>query len=102
MSCGADHAPPVHWRTRIDLAEVRVRAGQWRIGSIIKKPPDLIFSVEHMGMMNDLFDGASGTVRMPDHQTLHWRLPPNYLEPPTMLTVLLRLLQKEPARSSVA
>jgi hypothetical protein len=39
---------------------------------------------------------------MPDHHTLHWRLPPNYLEPPTMMTVLLRLLRKETARSSVA
>ncbi|MBN1344153.1 MAG: transcription-repair coupling factor [Phycisphaerae bacterium] len=93
---------PGQVRTLLDLAEVRVRAGQWRIGSIIKKPPDLIFSVEHMGLMNDLFAGASGTVRMPDHQTLHWRLPSNYLEPPTMLTVLLRLLRKQPARSSVA
>ncbi len=93
---------PRQVQTLLDLAEVRVLAGRWRIQSIIKKPPDLIFTVENMGLMNELFEGASGTVRMPDANTLHWRLPPNYLEPPTMLTVLLRLLRKVPARASVA
>jgi len=94
-------AYPPQVQTLLDLAEVRVLASEWRVQSIIKKPPDLIFSVDNMGLMDQLFEGASGTVRMPDHQTLHWRLPPNYLEPPTLLTILLRLLRKEPVRSHV-
>jgi len=93
---------PREVQTLLDLAEVRVLAQPWRIQSIIKKPPDLIFTVRHMGLMNVLFEGASGSVRMPDHQTLHWRLPPRYLEPPTMLTILLRLLRKSPVGSRVA
>lgn len=89
-------------QTLLDLAEIRVLAARWRILSIVKKPPDLIFAVEHMGLMNELFDGASGTQRMPDAQTVHWRLPQNYLEPPTMLLMLRRLLEKEPTKVSVA
>jgi len=82
-----------------DLAEIRVGACQWGIRSIIKKPPDLVFTVDNMGMMDELFEGATGTVRMPDSHTLHWRLPANYLEPPTMLTVLRRRLSKSPVGS---
>jgi len=93
---------PREVQTLLDQAEIRVLAQPWRIRSIMKKPPDLIFTVEHMGMMNTLFQGATGTVRMPDNRTLHWRLPPRYLEMPTMLTILLRLLKREPAQSSVA
>jgi transcription-repair coupling factor (superfamily II helicase) len=93
---------PSQVQTLLDLAEVRVLAGRWQIQAIIKKPPDLIFSVDQMGPMDALFEGASGTVRMPDHHTLHWRLPPNYLEPPTVLTILLRLLRKDPVGARVA
>ena len=90
---------PAQVRTLLDLAEIRVGACQWGIRSIIKKPPDLVFTVDNMGMMDELFEGATGTVRMPDSHTLHWRLPANYLEPPTMLTVLRRRLSKSPVES---
>ncbi len=95
-------AYPRQVQTLLDLAEVRVLASGWRIRSIMKTPPDLIFTVEHMGMMDALFEGASGTVRMPDAQTLHWRPPANYLEPPTLLTILLKLLRKDPAKARVS
>jgi transcription-repair coupling factor (superfamily II helicase) len=91
---------PHEVQTLLDLAEIRVLAQPWRIRSIMKKPPDLIFTVQHMGLMNALFQGATGTVRMPDNQTLHWRLPLRYLEPATMLTILLRLLRKQPAKAA--
>ncbi len=85
---------PREVQTLLDLAEVRVLARHWKIRSIIKKPPDLIFTVDQMKLMDRLFAGAAGSVRMPDSQTLHWRLPPRYLEHPTMLTMLLRLLER--------
>ena len=31
---------------------------------------------------------------MPDAKTIHWRLPPNYLEPGTLLAVLRKHLSK--------
>jgi transcription-repair coupling factor (superfamily II helicase) len=85
---------PREVQTLLDLAEIRVLAQPWRVLSILKKPPDLIFTIQHMGLMNVLFQGATGSVRMPDDHTLHWRLPERYLETPTMLTMLLRLFKK--------
>ncbi len=33
-------------------------------------------------------DSVTGTVRMPDPRTIHWRLPENYFEPKTLLAIL--------------
>ena len=76
----------------LELAEIRVYARQFGIGSISLRPPDVIFLVEHLPSAEPLFADAPGTVRMPDAQTVHLRLPPNYLEPSTLVPILRRML----------
>ncbi len=85
---------PPQVRTLLDLAELRVLAQPWRVRSIILQAPDLVFSVDDLALADALFAGATGSVRLPDPETLHWRLPARYLESATLLAVLRRLLQK--------
>ena len=46
-----------------------------------------------MTAVKDLFEGAAGTVRMPDAATAHWRVPAAYFETPTLLRVLINCLR---------
>ena len=85
---------PAAVATMLDLAEVRVRSGQLGIRSIIRMDPDLIFTFYDFKLAGKLFDGARGTVRLPDDHTVHWRLPPAYLEMPTLVRVLLNRLRQ--------
>jgi len=80
--------------TMLDLAEVRVLAGGLGIRSIIKIEPDLVFTFRDFGPARTLFDGAHGSVRLADDQTVHWRPPKAYLEMPTLLRVLLARLRQ--------
>ncbi len=80
--------------TLLELAEIRVLCHRWRIVSIIRTPPDLIFAVQDMHLVDALFSGAAGSVRIPDAETVFWRPPPAYLEPATLLAVLRKLLGK--------
>jgi transcription-repair coupling factor (superfamily II helicase) len=81
----------------LELAEIRVLARQWKIISIIAEPPDIVFSVSDLSWVQSLFEGAMGTVRMPDPRTVHLRLRPSYFEPPTLIAYLRRLLSKAPS-----
>jgi len=90
------HLPPA-MDTLLDLAEVRVRAGGLGIRSIITMEPDLVFTFRDFKPAEHLFDGAHGSVRLADDQTVHWRPPKAYFEMPTLLRVLLaRLRQAKP------
>jgi transcription-repair coupling factor (superfamily II helicase) len=71
--------------TLLDLAEVRVLAAALGIESIIRMDPDIIFAIRDFSAAKGLFEGASGTVRLPDEHTVHWRLGAAYLEMPTLL-----------------
>ena len=83
--------PPVV-ATLLQIAEIRVRAGELGIESIVRMDPDIIFTVRDFAAAKDIFEGAAGSVRLPDETTVHWRPPKAYLEPPTLITVLLRRL----------
>jgi hypothetical protein len=85
---------PAELQTLLDLAEIRVLAARWRVRTIMLKPPDLVFTVDDLAAANALFEGAAGSVRWPDPKTVHWRPPANYLEMPTRVTILRRLLQR--------
>jgi transcription-repair coupling factor (superfamily II helicase) len=85
---------PGEVQTMLDLTEVRVRAGEFGIQSIIRMDPDIIFTFRDFRPAEHLFDGARGTVRLPDAKTAHWRLPKGYLEMPTLLRVLLNRLRQ--------
>jgi len=82
----------------LELAEVRLRAGELGINSIIRMDPDIIFSISDFSATGDLFDGAAGTVRLPDDHTVHWRPPPAYLQTPTLIKVLLKRLRQAHAK----
>jgi len=75
----------------LELAEIRVHARRFGIQSISLRPPDVVFLIEHLPTAEPLFADAPGSVRMPDSKTIHLRLPPDYLEPDTLLPVLRRM-----------
>jgi transcription-repair coupling factor (superfamily II helicase) len=83
---------PDEVQTLVDLAEVRVLAAKWGIRAIVKKDPDLIFSIEDIKRVDPLFSHGPGSPRIPDPQTVHWRLPPRFLETPTLLAILRKQL----------
>jgi len=85
---------PPEVETLLDVAEMRVRATQAGIDSIIRKDPDIVFSVRDFKLASGVFDGSIGTVRLPDEHTVHWRLPAACLEMPTLLRVLLKRLRQ--------
>jgi transcription-repair coupling factor (superfamily II helicase) len=91
----ADACGPVpgEVETLLDLAEARVLAGQLGIESIILIEPDLVFTVRDFHAAKAVFEAAAGTVRLPDDHTAHWRLPPAWLEMPTLLRILLKRLR---------
>ena len=76
------------------VAEIRVQAGRLGIDSIILMPPDVVFAIAETSLADRALKGLAGTVRLADERTAHWRPPANYLEVPTLLTVLRRRLQQ--------
>ncbi len=85
--------PPSVAQTLLDIAEVRLRAGLCGIDSIILHGTDLVFGIRDFAQAQAVLDGPIGTVRLPDNQTAHWRLPANCLEMPTLMTILLKRLR---------
>lgn len=82
--------------TMLALAEIRVRAGEAGIESIIKREPDVIFRLTgEVRRLEPFFTGSAGRVSFPDARTLHWRLPDHYFHGLTLLTVLRNLLRRE-------
>ncbi|MBN2563547.1 MAG: transcription-repair coupling factor [Phycisphaerae bacterium] len=87
---------PATVETLLTLTEVKVRAAQWNIKTIIKKEPDLIFSIEgEVKKIEPLFAGSGGSVRVPDGRTMHWRLPEHYFHGQTLLRILVNLFRRE-------
>ncbi len=86
--------------TLFDLAELRILARVWGINSMIARPPDVIFTLEDMAMLGPLLSKSPGSVRAVDEKTIHLRLPPNFFQGPTLLTVLRQLLLRQPGASA--
>jgi transcription-repair coupling factor (superfamily II helicase) len=78
----------------LDLAEIRIRAARLGVRSIIRMDPDLVFAVKDFSRAKEIFSGAAGTVRLPDEQTVHWRLPQAYRQMPTLVIVLSKRLRQ--------
>jgi len=83
----------------LDLAEIRILAGGWKISSIVRDNFDLVFTVGDMSLVEPLFAQAPGTVRPVDQQTVYLRLKPNYFNEATLLAVLRNLLKGQPPLS---
>ena len=92
---------PATVRTLLDLAELRILAQPYRIRSITQRPPDLVFAVDELALVEPLLVGGPGSARMADAHTIHLRLNEAYFEPPTLLAVLRRLLQGQSARPTM-
>ncbi len=80
--------------TLLQQAEIRVLAGQLDIQSIIRRDADLVFTVGGHARLLGLFDGAAGSVRLPDERTIHWRPPRAQLEPAALPAALLDRLRQ--------
>ena len=75
------------------LAEVRLLASRHGIGSIVRKEPDLIFTVADPRSLEPVLARSSGRVSVPDGHTVHLRLGPQYFKSnATLLAVLRKLL----------
>ncbi|MFW5732874.1 MAG: transcription-repair coupling factor [Planctomycetota bacterium] len=81
---------PTQVETLLDLAEIRVLARRVGVESIIRMDPDIIFSVSDFSRARHIWEDAPGTARLPDSETVHWRLPKAYHEMPTMVIVMLK------------
>ncbi|MDP7286429.1 MAG: transcription-repair coupling factor [Phycisphaerae bacterium] len=81
----------------LDMTEARALAGRLGIESLVLIKGDLVFTVRDMTAARRVFDGASGTVRMPDNNTVHWRLRPPYLQMPTLMRIILKQLRQATA-----
>lgn len=85
---------PAQVSVLMQIAEIRVRATQWGIRSVVLKDPDIVFTSDAMEKVGPLFNHAAGKVRLVDQKTVHWRLPSEYLQRPTLLTVLRKQLTR--------
>ena len=80
--------------TLLTLADLRVRAAPWKIRAIIKKEPDVIFQIDdEVKKFEQLFARTSGSISVPDGQTLYWRLPDHYFHGQTLLNILRNLFR---------
>ena len=85
---------PAEVEKLLDMTEARTLAGKAGIESIVLIKGDIVFTVRDLTGAQRVFDGASGTVRMPDDHTVHWRLRPPYLQMPTLLRIVLKQLRQ--------
>ncbi len=81
----------------LELAEMGIKAGKLNIKSIIASGQNLIFSfVKHAKLRAEtLFADIGGKITAVDAQTIYLRLPKNYFEPKTLLTLLRKILRKD-------
>jgi len=88
-------AIPRQLQTTLDLTELKVLAGRWGIKSIILQDSDVVFALADLQRAQDLFVDAPGSVRWAEPTVVHLRLSEKYLEGPTLLAVLRRVLQND-------
>ena len=67
------------------------------VKSIVASGRDLIFSFEKDAKRkaSSLFKGISGKIRVSDPETVYLRLPENYFEPKTLITILRKILAEK-------
>ncbi len=81
----------------LELAELRIAASRLDIKSIVTSAHDVVFSFtkEACVQTESLFANVSGKVRIPDPGKVYLRLPKNYFEPRTLITILRKILTEE-------
>ena len=71
-------------------------AGPWGIRALVLKPPDVVFAIDDLQKVQPLLAHGPGSPRIPDPQTIHWRLPKRLLETAALLDVLRQQLRTKP------
>lgn len=87
---------PRQAQTLLDLAELKIMAGNWAIKSIILEGSDLVFTLGDLSRARNLFADAPGAVRYAEPTVVHLRPPARYLQGPTLLAVLRKILHNAP------
>jgi transcription-repair coupling factor (superfamily II helicase) len=85
--------PPRQFLVLVALTELRLLAGIYGIESIIRKPPDTVMTVRDAKKASEALSGAPGSLRVIDDKTVYLRMPPTFVEPETLLTVLRNLMR---------
>jgi len=86
----------------LQLAEIRIGARKFGIRAINLSPPDVVMKVDRLTAAEPLFLDAPGTVRMPDPETVHLRLPPGYLASASLLPILRNMFRKAMSQTEIA
>jgi transcription-repair coupling factor (superfamily II helicase) len=79
---------PAELITLLACAEIRALAQPWGIRSIVVSEPDVVFAIDDLARVQNLFTEGPGSPRIPDARTIHWRLPNRLLDPSNLLDVL--------------
>jgi transcription-repair coupling factor (superfamily II helicase) len=89
---------PDHVDLFLDMAQVRLKAGEYGITSIAVSGKNLVFSFSETpnDRVNSLFARINGRVRIPNPRTIAVGLSDNYFEPATLMSVLRKMFT--PAR----
>jgi transcription-repair coupling factor (superfamily II helicase) len=82
----------------VQLTELRIAASTFGIDAIKLETPDVIFTVSDPTKLDQLLAQAPGRVSVIDEQTVYYRPPENYLDPPATLLAVLRKLLVRPLR----
>ena len=90
--------PPEPAQRLIDLAELRIAASTLNVETLRLESPDVIFKVGKDASLASVLEGAPGRVTVLDEQTVYYRPPENYLDPPETLLAVLRKLLVRPVR----
>jgi transcription-repair coupling factor (superfamily II helicase) len=80
----------------LELADLRIKTSRQGIKSIIASGRDLIFSFNKDSNVkaDSLFARVKGTVKIADPKTVYLRLPQNYFEPGTLISIMKKILRK--------
>jgi transcription-repair coupling factor (superfamily II helicase) len=88
---------PEEVKLLLDLAEIRIKASNRDIKSIVASGQDLVFSFgkEMNAKSESLFSKVRGKVKIPEPKTVYLRLAASYFEPKTLVNILRKILDSD-------
>jgi transcription-repair coupling factor (superfamily II helicase) len=87
---------PEEVKLLLDLAEIRIKASNRDIKSIVASGQDLVFSFgkEMDAKSESLFSKVRGKIKIPEPKTVYLRLAASYFEPKTLIGVLRKMFNR--------
>ena len=86
---------PKATRTLLDLARLRILAGQRQVRTIALRDEDMIFYLDKPLASQDLFARSPLPPRFADPKEVHLRLTSRYREPNTLMRILFKIVRSE-------